>query len=69
MVSQEEYDQLVGRIVRLEQAVNSLFTAINQCVTNRQVNELTTSLQEDVVILEERLNEALSRIQSIEEEP
>ena len=47
-VSDEQYNKLLSRVTKLEMYCNDLRTAIEHFVTNRQVNELSAVLQQDI---------------------
>ena len=68
-VSTDEYNALLARITKLERSINDVFVALNQLVSQQQVNGLFTVLQQDHAALETRVDAVETRMDVLENEP
>jgi hypothetical protein len=68
-LTESQYQSILARLTKLERAMNDVITAQNQMVTNEQVNELTTVLQQDIDAVTELIGSLQTRGESLEAEP
>lgn len=68
-LTESQYQSILARLTKLERAMNDVITAQNQMVTNEQVNELTTVLQQDIDAVTELIGSLQTRVESLEAEP
>jgi hypothetical protein len=68
-VSADQYQALLTRITRLEQAVNDLMTAINQVTTPSQLNQIFALISTDLDDVKVTVASLATRVETIENEP
>lgn len=68
-ITDDQYNKLLSRVTKLETYCNDLRTAISKFVTDRQVNELSAVLQQDIDAIHQDVESLVLRVEAIEEEP
>ncbi len=69
MVSTEQYEALLARLNKLENAFNDMAVAIQRCVTSGQVQQLLAVVQADLASVNSDVDALEERVTAIEEEP
>jgi len=69
MVSDSQYQQLLARTTKLEEAVNDIFVAMHKLITLGEVNQLLVITQTDIDDLSTRVDSLETRVSTIEQEP
>lgn len=68
-LTSEQYQALLSRLTKIERTQNDIITAMQRYVTNAEVNEVFTVLQQDIDSLTDQLTALTDRVETIEEEP
>ena len=68
-ITSNEYQVLLNRIAAAENALNDVFTAMENFITLSQVNQLNVINQTELAALRIEVDALQARVTSIEEEP
>jgi polyhydroxyalkanoate synthesis regulator phasin len=68
-VSTEQYEAILARLNKLENAFNDMAVAIQRCVTLGQVQQLLAVIQADLASVDSDVDALEERVTAIEEEP
>lgn len=68
-LTQNQYDRILQRLRKIENAVNDIFTALESFITLDQVNQLRVLLSQEITDLREQTETLEDRVSSIENEP
>jgi polyhydroxyalkanoate synthesis regulator phasin len=68
-VSTDQYNAILSRLTKIERALNDVFTAQRRFITDAQMNEVFTVIQQEMDSLASDVEALEDRVTTLEEEP